>query len=96
MNKPIMIAKRERIEARFLPEVKRMAERAALLKGITLTDYLAKLVCEDAPKTLKFHNEITLSNQQFDNFLQVCEDEASYELSDEIKQAASRLDKEGF
>jgi len=91
-----MIAKRERIEARFLPEIKRMAERAALLNGLTLTDYLAKLVSEDAPKTLKYHNELTLSNQQFDDFLQICEAEADYELSDEIKQAANRLDKEGF
>ena len=34
----------ERIEARFIPEIKQLAERAALVSGVTLTDYLAKSV----------------------------------------------------
>ena len=89
-----MASKTERIEARFLPEIKHLAERAALVSGLSLTDYLARLVREDAPKTLKAHSEIKLTNQQFDNFILICE--AAQEPSDAILGAASRLDNEGL
>lgn len=89
-----MTAKTERIEARFLPEVKRLAERAALATGMTLTEYLSKLVQENAPKTLNAYNEIVLTNQQFDDFLAACE--VVQPPSEKIKQAAALLDKEGF
>ena len=89
-----MTLKTERIEARFLPEIKHLAERAALISGISLTDYLSKLVQENAPKTLKKHTEIQLTNQQFDNFISICNSE--YEPSQEIKNAAKKLDEEGF
>lgn len=94
IEESIMAIKTERIEARFLPEIKHLAERAALASGITLTDYLAKLVREDAPKTLKIYAEIQLTNQQFDNFITVCESEQK--PSRQILDAAKRLDKEGF
>lgn len=89
-----MTAKTERVEARFLPEIKQLAERAALANGITLTDYLAKLVREDAPKTLSAYSEIQLTNQQFDQFMQVCQ--ATQKPSKAILDAAKRLDEEGF
>lgn len=89
-----MSTKTERVEARFMPEVKQLAERAALASGMTLTDYLAHLVCEDAPKTLQTHTEIQLANEQFDAFLKVCEQDM--EPSERITEAAKRLDNEGF
>ncbi|MFT4927856.1 MAG: hypothetical protein ACI8WB_003970 [Phenylobacterium sp.] len=89
-----MSSKTERIEARFLPEIKQLAERAALVSGITLTDYLARLVREDAPKTLKSYTEIQLTNQQFDDFIAICDTEQT--PSKEILDAAKRLDTEGF
>ena len=89
-----MATKTERVEARFLPEIKQLAERAAMVSGITLTDYLVKLVREDAPKTLQSYTGIQLSNKQFDDFLAICD--AELELSPEIKKAAKRLDDEGF
>jgi uncharacterized protein (DUF1778 family) len=89
-----MSVKTERIEARFLPEIKHLAERAALISGVTLTDYLAKLVTENAPKTLKTYSEIKLTNQQFDQFMAIC-DEAP-KPSKAILSAAKRLDDEGF
>lgn len=89
-----MVNKTERVEARFMPEIKHLAERAALVSGITLTDYLVKLVREDAPKTLKSYAEIQLTNQQFDNFMAICE--AEHELGEIIKNAAKCLDDEGF
>ncbi|OYQ90510.1 hypothetical protein B9T10_04095 [Wohlfahrtiimonas chitiniclastica] len=89
-----MTTKTERIEAIFLPEVKRSAERAALATGVTLTEHLSKLVQENAPKTFNAYHEIVLTNQQFANFLETCE--VVQPPSKKIKQAAALLDKEGF
>lgn len=89
-----MASRTERIEARFMPEIKHLAERAALASGVTLTAYLTKLVCEDAPKILKSYSEMQLTNKQFDDFMMICESEQ--EPSQEIQEAAKRLDEEGF
>lgn len=89
-----MSMKTERIEARFLPEIKHLAERAALISGVTLTDYLAKLVTENAPKTLKAYSEIKLTNEQFDQFIAICD--TPPKPSKAILNAAKRLDEEGF
>lgn len=89
-----MPAEYERLEAKLSPETKRLAERAALVCEISLTDYLVKLIKEDAPKTLKTHTEIKLTNEQFDNFLVLCE--STRQPSKEIKDAAKLLDEEGF
>jgi len=89
-----MSVKTERIEARFLPEIKHLAERAALISGVTLTDYLAKLVTENAPKTLKAYSEIKLTNDQFDQFMVICDNPPK--PSKTILNAAKRLDEEGF
>ena len=88
------VEKKERIEARFPASTKRLAERAAQINGTTLTEYLAKLVLDDAPNVLKRHNEIKLTTQQYDNFIRVCSSDK--QLSKEIKQAAQLLDEEGF
>ena len=89
-----MTSKTERIEARFPAELKVLAERAALASGCTLTDYLANLVRDDAPRRLKEQSEIAVTNAQFDRFLQVCESEPA--PSDRIREAARKLDEEGF
>ena len=69
-------------------------ERAALVSGVSLTDHLARLVREDAPKTLKAYTEFQLTTQQFDNFIAICE--AEQQPSKVILEAAKRLDNEGF
>lgn len=89
-----MATKTERIEARFPAELKALAERAALASGYTLTDYLANLVRSDAPKRLKASTEITLTNEQFDRFIEVCESAPS--PSKKLLDAARKLDEEGF
>ena len=89
-----MTNKTERIEARFSAELKALAERAALASGYTLTDYLAVLVRNDAPKRLKAQRELTLTNEQFDNFIKVCE--AAPKPSKKLLDAAQKLDQEGF
>lgn len=89
-----MASKTERIEARFPADLKVLAERAALAIGYTLTDYLAYLVRNDAPKRLKAQSEIMLTNKQFDHFISVCE--AAPAPSKKLLEAARKLDKEGF
>ena len=84
----------ERLEAKIQPETKRLAERAAAISGVTLTDYLVRLIKEDAPKTLKIHAEINLTNEQFDKFSALCNSDR--ELSKELKKAVKLLDGEGF
>lgn len=89
-----MAAKTERIEARFPAELKALAERAASASGYTLTDYLANLVRNDAPMRLKAQNEIVVTNEQFDHFMEVCE--AAPAPTNKILDAARKLDAEGF
>lgn len=84
----------ERLEAKIQPETKRLAERAALIKKMTLTDYLVSLIQSDAPKTLKAYQDLTLANQQFDHFSEICNSKRP--LSQEMKRAIDLLDKEGF
>ncbi len=89
-----MTVKSERVEARFPADLKRLAERAAVVSGVTLTDYLVNLVRNDAPKRLKAQAEMDLANAQFDYFVQVCE--AAGPLSKKICEVAQKLDQEGF
>lgn len=83
-----------RIEARVDDEVKKLAERAAALSGLNLTDYLVKLIREDAPKAIKVNSEIVLANKEFDDFIALCD--APPKLSGKIIDAAKKLDEEGF
>ncbi len=89
-----MAAKTERVEARFPADLKKLAERAAVASGVTLTDYLVNLVRNDAPKRLKAQAEIDLTNAQFDHFVQACE--AADPPSRKIREVARKLDQEGF
>jgi uncharacterized protein (DUF1778 family) len=89
-----MSTKTMRVEARFPAELKVLAERAAQASGYTLTDYLASLVRNDAPKRLKEHNEIVLTNEQFDHFIQVCDKAKA--PGRKLLESASKLDAEGF
>lgn len=89
-----MVAKTERIEARFTPDVKKLAERAASVSGLSMADYLAKLVIEYAPTTLRNHESIILTNQQFDNFIAYCESAPA--PSERLQLAANRLKTEGY
>lgn len=77
-----------------LSKIKHLAERAALISDVTLTDYLAKLVAENAPKTLEAYSDIQLTNQQFDRFMAICDSEQA--PSQAILSAAKRLDEEEF
>jgi len=86
--------KSERLTIRFPPELKILAERAALASGYTLTEYLAELVRKDAPGRLKLQGEMKLANERFDQFIQACE--RANAPGKTILDAAGQLDREGF
>ena len=89
-----MAGKTERIEARFPADLKVLAERAVLASGYTLTDYLASLVRNDAPRRLRAQSQIELTNQQFDDFIQACQ--STSKPHQKIIDVARKLDAEGF
>ena len=77
------------------PETKRLAERAAALGFGSMADYITRLIREDAPKRLAEQALIQVSNEQFDHFLAACND-TSRMPSERLREAAARLDKEGY
>lgn len=84
----------ERIDMRIDPETKQLAERASAASGCSVSQYLTKLIRSDAPKILEEAASITLTNQQFDDFVEACA--RTKPLSDKIRRTAERLDTEGF
>ncbi len=83
-----------RIDMRVNEQTKQLAERAAMLSGCTVTEYLTRLILQDAPKVLQGETQISLSNDQFDRFIKACE--STTPPSKKLLDAAKSLDKDGF
>ena len=63
-----------RIDMRIDETIKVAAEKAAALKGMkSLTEYVARLIEEDARQVIKEHESITLKDDVFDRFMVACE-----------------------
>lgn len=91
-----MTAARQRIDLRVDEETKLLAERAAASLGCaSLTEFMTRLIRENAPGILKQQSMIQVSNAQFDRFMAVCSDNTR-KPSARILAAAKRLDSEGF
>lgn len=87
---------RERIEMRVDAETKQLAERASAALGCaSLTEFITRLIRDNAPQILEQETSIQLTNAQFDRFMAVCND-ADRKPSERILAAAKRLDTEGF
>lgn len=86
----------QRLDMRIDLETKQMAERASVALGCSsLTEYITRLIRDNSPSIIQQQTEITLSNQQFDQFITLCEDEA-IKPSQSLLDAAQKLDKEGY
>ena len=86
----------QRIEMRVDLETKQMAERASAALGCSsLTEYITRLIRENSPKIIQQQTDIKLSNQQFEHFIELCED-TSLKPSKRLLAAAKRLDDEGL
>lgn len=60
----------ERTEARLLPEQKKRIERAARLKGLSLSDFIVQHADEAAKKTIQEHTSWVLEDRDRDVFVQ--------------------------
>ncbi len=89
-------ARKKRIEMRVDADTKNMAERASAALGYaSLTEYLTRLIREDAPMVLQEQTNISLTNERFDHFIAICDDKQA-QASARILEAARRLDDEGL
>jgi uncharacterized protein (DUF1778 family) len=87
---------RERIEMRVDQETKSLAERASAALGCaSLTEFVVRLIRENAPRILQNESTIFLTNAQFDRFMSLCDD-LERRPSERLMQVARRLDTEGF
>lgn len=84
----------QRIDMRVNEQVKQLAERAASTLGCSVTEYLVRLIQQDAPKVLKGETEIVLTNAHFDRFAELGQQTRA--PSPRLRKAAESLDCEGF
>jgi uncharacterized protein (DUF1778 family) len=81
----------ERTEARLLPEQKKRIERAARLKGLSLSDFMVQHADEAARKTIQEHTSWVLGDRDRDVFVQALLN--SPKPSSRMKQAVRRYKK---
>ena len=66
-----------RIDMRLDEEVKAKAEKASALLGMkSLTEYLVRLMDDNATQVIAKHESMVVENDIFDRFLNACEDAA--------------------
>ena len=64
-----------RLDMRLDENVKVKAEKAAALLGLkSLTEYVVRLMDDDASRVITEHSTITVENDVFDRFMHACEE----------------------
>ena len=77
MTSPTRSRKQERIEARLSAEQKALIERAALLRGCSLSEYLVRSAQDAAERDIRDHDIITLSARDSQLFIEALLDPQS-------------------
>ncbi|MGF1734389.1 DUF1778 domain-containing protein [Photobacterium satsumensis] len=63
-----------RLDLRLDEEIKAKAEKASALLGLkSLTEYVVRLMDEDATQVIAHHESITVDNDAFDRFVEACD-----------------------
>ncbi len=71
-----------RLDMRVNSEIKEKAEKAAALTGLkSLTEYVVRLIDDNASKVIAQYESMTVENNIFDSFMQACEDVQSPNIS---------------
>jgi uncharacterized protein (DUF1778 family) len=78
----------QRTEARLLPDQKKRIERAAGIKGLSISDFMVQNADEAAMRTIREHESWTLGAKDRDAFVEALLNPA--EPSDRLKAAARR------
>lgn len=64
-----------RLDMRLNEEIKEKAEKASALLGLkSLTEYIVRLIDDDATQVIAQHESITIENDIFDHFMSACEE----------------------
>jgi len=84
-----------RLDIRLNPDIKAKAEKASALLGVrSLTEYIVRLIDENSTKVIQQHESMTVSNDMFDNFIQICEN--LHAPNKKLVDAAALTKKQGF
>ncbi len=63
-----------RIDMRIDDEIKAAAEKAAALQGTkSLTEYIVRLIEQDARRVIQAHESLVVEDDVFDRFMRACE-----------------------
>ena len=82
-----------RTEARLLPEQKKRIERAASLKGMSVSDFIVQHADEAAVKTIETHTSWVLSERDLEVFVEALMNPP--EPNDRMKEAVKRYKERG-
>lgn len=64
-----------RLDMRLNEEIKAKAEKASALLGLkSITEYVVRLIDNNATKVIAQHESITVENDIFDRFMSACEE----------------------
>ena len=80
--------KKERLEARMTHEQKVLMSRAAAIQGRTLTEFVVTCAQEEAHRTIREHETMTLGEKDRRVFVEALLSDT--EPNDKLKQAAER------
>jgi len=79
-----------RLDLRIDEDIKAKAEKASALLGMkSLTEYVVKLMDENASKVIAEHEGITVKDDIFDQFMDACEN--AKEPNDSLKSAHAAI-----
>lgn len=83
--------KNARVDVRIKSEHKEMIEKAAHLSGLNVSDFIVSTSVAAAAKVLDRQNKITLSERDWERFIELIE--ADSEPTDAAKKAAARYNE---
>lgn len=84
-----------RIDMRINGDIKIKAEKASALLGLkSLTEYIVRLIDEDATKVIAQHESITVQKDIFESFITACDEVRTPNKA--LKQAAHYTKKAGI
>jgi uncharacterized protein (DUF1778 family) len=84
-----------RLDIRLDEEIKAKAEKASALLGLkSLTEYVVRLMDEDADQVIAQHETMTLKNDVFDEFMAACEQAKAPNQA--LREAVAYTEEQGF
>ncbi|TYT76073.1 DUF1778 domain-containing protein [Desulfobotulus mexicanus] len=84
-----------RLDIRLDEKIKRKAEKASTLLGLkNLTEYIVKIMDENATQVLEQHKSIIVEDNIFDNFISACE--KAQKPNEALSKAAVFAREKGF